>query len=68
MGLIAIFIRKPIVGIPIIIMLAVGAWMLVTPIYQFILDLAPWMPIWGWMIIGLAILASGVKLGLHVLF
>jgi len=68
MGLITVLATKPIIGIPIIFILAIGAWMLVTPAYEFILSSAPWMPVWGWMIIGIVILASGVKLGLHVLF
>ena len=41
---------------------AIGLWMLITPMYVFILEMAI-LPIWAWMLIGLGILIIVAKYG-----
>ena len=41
---------------------AIGLWMLITPMYVYVIELAV-LPVWVWMLIGLVILMIVAKYG-----
>ena len=69
MGIVKIVATLPVQlkAIVVLVLFLVGTWMVITPIYLEILSWTNSVPVWFWMIVGVAFIIVAAKFGKVIL-